>query len=277
MISRIAHAKINLALHVTGKNDKGYHLLDSIVGFTEFGDRISVSKADEGHGFTLEINGPFGKGLSIGPDNLVLKAAHLYADAHYKAEQACFPVNIQLEKNLPIASGIGGGSADAAATLLALQEIWKSHIDPMEIADQLGADVPMCLHSKPLRAQGIGEVITPLNGVQAMHIVLVNPNVEVSTPQVFNALVNKNNPAIIESAIKEMRNDLEAPAIEIAPIIFDVLDMLEKQNPLFARMSGSGATCFAIFDAAVEAETARAIISSHHPDWWSIATTTLAS
>jgi len=120
-------------------------------------------------------------------------------------------------------------------------------------------------------------VITPLNGVQAMHIVLVNPNVEVSTPQVFNALVNKNNPAIIESAIKEMRNDLEAPAIEIAPIIFDVLDMLEKQNPLFARMSGSGATCFAIFYTAVEAETARVNISSHHPDWWSIATTTLAS
>jgi len=278
MITRIAHAKINLALHVTGQRDDGYHLLDSIVGFTEYGDSISIAPAAKGvNEHSLEITGPFSDGLDAGSENLVLKAAELYSEVISSQQERFFPVHIKLEKNLPIASGIGGGSADAAATFLGLQEIWESRIDPIVIAKKLGADLAMCLHSKPLRACGIGDEIILFSNLKPMHMVLVNPNVEISTPAIFKTLSNKDNPPIVEDALSDMRNDLQPPAIEIAPIISDVLKTLKDKEPQVARMSGSGATCFGIFDNAKQADDARIQILSQHPDWWSIATTTLGS
>lgn len=278
MLSRIAHAKINLALHITGQRDDGYHLLDSIVGFAEFGDKITVQAAAQHQSeHSLEIGGPFSGGLEANSNNLVLKAANAYSETVVSNREIFIPVHIQLEKNLPIASGIGGGSADAAATLLTLQELWGSRVDPASIANSIGADVLMCLHSKPLRAQGIGDEITLLNNIEPMHLVLVNPNVEVSTPAIFKALTNKENPGIGVEGLSEMRNDLQLPAIKIAPIISEVIDALEKQNPVFARMSGSGATCFGVFETADAAQAAQSTIQSAHPDWWSIATTTIGS
>lgn len=278
MMTRIAHAKINLALYVTGQRDDGYHLLDSIVGFTEFGDKITVLTATAGQSeHSLEINGPFSGELEADDDNLVLKAVQIYSEKVVAEGGTCFPVHIQLEKNLPLASGIGGGSADAAATLLTLQEIWESRIDPKMVANSIGADVAMCLHSKPLRARGIGDDITLLPDVDPMHMVLVNPKIEVSTPTIFKTLVHKNNPEISETNLTDMRNDLQQSAIGISPVISAVLQALETENPVFARMSGSGATCFGIFKTADAAQQAKTHIANAHPDWWSIATTTIGS
>ena len=161
--------------------------------------------------------------------------------------------------------------------MLALQELWESRLDPLVLANDLGADVTMCLYSKPLHAQGIGDVIEPLSNIAPIHIVLVNHNVEVSTPAIFKALANKKNPEIGGETLSDMRNDLQPSAIEHAPVIGEVLSALEKLNPVFARMSGSGATCFGIFETTQEAENAKNKLSSMHPDWWSVATTTLAS
>lgn len=278
MYTRVAHAKINLALHVTGLRADGYHLLDTLVSFTEYGDKITILRAASGqNAHSLEITGPFGNMLSAKSDNLVLKAAELYSEIVSANGEQYFPVHIQLEKNLPIASGIGGGSADAAATLLALKEIWQSRTEPFSVAEKLGADVPMCLYSKPLHARGIGDHISLIPNMREMHMVLVNPLVEVSTQKIFNALKTKNNPAITEDNLIKMRNDLQTSAIELEPVIFDVLATLKDQNPIFARMSGSGATCFAVFENAQTATSVKEYIADQHPEWWSIATKTVAS
>jgi len=188
MIERVAHAKVNLALHVTGQREDGYHLLDSLVVFTEFGDIVRVQKPHHAHGpIALTVTGPFGEQLSTGPENLVTSAAFMLREAVRRNGSEPSPVEIELEKNLPIASGIGGGSADAAATLLALQEVWQSACDLPSIAKDLGADVLMCLHSVPLRAQNIGNEISFQSTQKPLHVVLVNPDIEVSTPVVFNA------------------------------------------------------------------------------------------
>ena len=222
--------------------------------FTEFGDRITVREQDSaGSEIKLTITGPFANDLEPNHDNLVLQAAgHLYE----RYGDAWPPVSITLEKNLPIASGIGGGSADAAATLLALKEFWQ--LDPESnfegIAAALGADVPMCLHSRPLRAQGIGEQITLPETANAFHVLLVNPGVAVSTPAVFERLESKTNPPISKQSFTQfpdtgylatLRNDLEAPALEIAPVIGEVLSGIrDQQGCLFSRMSGSGSDLF---------------------------------
>lgn len=277
MIERIARAKINLALHVTGRREDGYHLLDTLAGFADFGDLLRFEPAPDGQ-ISLKITGPFAAepGLS-GEDNIVAGAARLLAQA------ADIPAGaaITLEKNLPVASGIGGGSADAAAALLGLRELWQvaDDIALEPLAMRLGADVPMCLVSAPLRARGIGEVVEPLAGACALHAVLVNPRVAVATPQVFAALDARSNPPIGDAPenpfdpdfLAGMRNDLEAPARKLFPVIGDVLASIGRQEGcLLARMSGSGATCFGLFATKGEANAAHRAIVDKAPHWWSV-------
>ncbi len=259
-MQELARAKVNLSLHITGKREDGYHLLDSIVVFPDVGDVISV--ADSG----FSISGPFAKGLSTS-DNLVLRAASLIE----------VPRGLHLEKNLPVASGIGGGSADAAAALRLLSRVSKRAL-PDGVS--LGADVPACMVSRPLRMQGIGEKLTPLPELPEFAILLVNSGAAVSTPLVFKALEKVDNPASRElpsglalqeffAFIREQRNDMQKAAVELCPVISDVLAALRAQKGCeLARMSGSGGTCFGLFKTREEADRAGAKISAENPEWW---------
>lgn len=267
-VTEFAPAKINLCLHVTGQRADGYHLLDSLVVFCGAGDRVAASLSERP---SLTLDGPFATGLPVGEDNLVLRAAR------------CFGANaaFTLEKNLPPASGIGGGSADAAAAIRALQRLTgQSGPEPSEIL-ALGADLPVCLAGRPARMRGIGEVLAPVPALPAAHLLLVNPRVEVPTPAVFRALTRRDNPGLPDALpdwpdcsaladwLMQQRNDLEAPALSVAPVIGRVLDRLRAlPQGLLARMSGSGATCFALFDRAEDAEAGAATIRAAHPDWW---------
>jgi len=287
MVERIAHAKVNLALHVTGQRDDGYHTLDSLVVFAEYGDRIRVEEPVHAHGpVTVAVGGEFGEALTAGPENLATSAALMLQSALKAKGENPKPVGIYLEKNLPIASGIGGGSADAAAVLLALQEFWQSEVDLLPIAQSLGADVAMCLHSKPLRATGIGDEITLLESRSATCLLLVNPGIEVPTPNVFANLSEKDNSPISQTnlyqlpafqVIQQMRNDLQEPAVACVGQISAVLEAIETTNPLIARMSGSGATCFGLYDTIQLADQARAAVLEAHADWWCVATKTTVS
>jgi len=260
-------AKVNLYLHVTGKRPDGYHLLDSLAVFPAIGDVLSVEPAET---LSLAITGPFGATLAAEPDNLVLRAARLLNPNGGAA--------LKLEKNLPVASGIGGGSADAAAALRLLAMHWKLKTPLHDLAASLGADIPVCLASRATRMSGIGEILRPAPALPPFGIVLVNPGVAVATPAVFRARAGTFSPeadlpeswvtaaAMVETLAK-LTNDLEPPAIALAPVIGDVLAALRAlPNCLLARMSGSGATCFAIFATASEAATAAALITQ--PGWW---------
>lgn len=283
---KIARAKINLALHVTGQRDDGYHLLDSVVVFSTYGDVITVSKREDGTAQNashhLTINGPFSEGLEADHDNLVLKAARLMGDD-------VPPLNIELEKNLPVASGIGGGSADAAATLLAIAELLDRPLPSVDDVLSLGADVPVCLHGclhgTAIRMSGIGETLSGLPKTPALPIILVNPNVGVSTPAIFKSLASKNNPPLSEPSdaidqaapfagwINDCRNDLQPPAIVHCQQVKECLDALTNCNgSLVARMSGSGATCFGLFENDEDAKAAVDTLKAEHPDWWIVAT-----
>ena len=287
MIERFARAKINLALHVTGQREDGYHLLDSLVVFAEFGDVIEIIEPHHPHGpIEVSVAGEFAEGLGTGVENLATIAAVLLREEVKRNGIDPKPVAVTLKKNLPIASGIGGGSADAAATLLGLKEYWASDVDLMPIAQSLGADVPMCLYSRPLRARGIGDEIMLLQNAPALNLVLVNAGVEVSTPQVFQELANRKNSPITDlvwndfptmKEVCEMRNDLQPSAIGLVPKINTVLAAIEAHKPLLARMSGSGATCFGCFETFEEAQSVNRIISEAHPDWWCVATRTTVS
>lgn len=268
-VTRTAHAKVNLTLHVTGQRDDGYHLLDSLVMFTRFGDEITVREADD---VILTIDGPFAHGLSC-DDNLVLRAAQLMSPDRGAA--------IHLTKNLPVASGIGGGSADAAATLIALSELWQMPLPNWEDVLSLGTDVPLCLSTELSRMRGIGDDIQLIGPAPMLDILLVNPGVGVSTPAVFTALNSKTNASMNDPMpdpldtnawitwTAQQRNDLQCPAITGTPVIADVLAALEAQTGCqFARMSGSGATCFAIFQDFKSCEAAKAALKAARPDWW---------
>jgi 4-diphosphocytidyl-2-C-methyl-D-erythritol kinase len=267
MITEFAPAKINLCLHVTGQRPDGYHLLDSLVAFADVGDRISCAPAAA---LTLTITGPQAGDLPVTDDNLVLRAARAMGVG----------AAIMLDKCLPVASGIGGGSADAAATLRALARMAGAVLPDAAAVLALGADVPVCLSGRPLRMQGVGEVLTPLTPLPETHILLVNPRVAVATPAVFRALPCKVNPALPEvpafgtvgalaNWLAGQRNDLEAPAISVAPQIAAVKAAIAAQaGCLLARMSGSGATCFGLFADAQTAEDAGRAIRAAQPDWW---------
>lgn len=284
--SQIAPAKINLALHVTGKRSDGYHLLESLVVFAEYGDRISVTPASADQ---LWITGRYSAELSSEDNNLVTLACAALRGRF--PEVASQPVRIDLEKNLPIASGIGGGSSDAAATLKVLSALSKLEVDTDTLCDiglTLGADVPMCVHGTPLIARGIGDRIEPLDGFPALDMVLVNPGVSVSTPAIFGHLDNPASPPLqpirslpsfrsVLDLLASVENDLQPPAINTVPQIEEALNAVTETGAAFARMSGSGATCFGLFEWQDAAENAAAAISKLHPDWFVRATRTKAS
>ncbi|MDQ0455016.1 4-(cytidine 5'-diphospho)-2-C-methyl-D-erythritol kinase [Rhizobium paknamense] len=286
-----APAKVNLALHVTGRQDDGYHLLDSLVGFSSKGDRLIFEPAAV-DGFT--ISGRFAPLLleESGGENLVLRARDALRRMSEALGHAAPPVAIHLEKNLPLASGIGGGSADAAATLHGLQRLWQSSLSPerlMEIGLTLGADVPMCLAGKPLQAQGIGEHITPVADFPSFGLVLGNPLKPVSTPAIFKRLESRHNPPIGHlprlgadqrtwiAFLQTLRNDLEPAARLLCPEIADLAALMAGTGALITRMSGSGATCFSLYATEDEAEKACAALLSARPDWYFSASTLMGS
>lgn len=268
--TEFAPAKVNLALHVTGRRADGYHLLDSLVVFAQVGDTIAARPSAA---LSLALEGPFAKGLSIDEGNLVLRAARL---ARAEAE-------LRLIKNLPIASGIGGGSADAAATLRLLSRITGRSLPEDDAVLALGADVPVCLLSRSCRMSGIGERIEPVE-LPEFWLVLVNPGVPVPTGAVFGGLSSRDNPPLnplagiakIDGLVEYLaraRNDLEAPARRTQPVIEVVLNALKSQfGCRIARMSGSGATCFGVFCLAADAEAAATSIRHAAPAWWVAAT-----
>ena len=263
-IEVFAPAKINLSLHVTGQRDDGYHLLDSLVMFADVGDRITVAPAEQ---TSLRVTGPMAEDVPDDRRNLCWKAA----DAFGK------PVAISLEKHLPAAAGIGGGSSDAAAVLTGMERLF-ARSSPVDLL-MLGADVPVCRVGHAVRMTGIGEILHSMS-MPPLQAVLVNPGVSVSTPEVFRRLPDKNNAAMTpcpvsggpEAVLRWLagqRNDLEPPARAIQPVIGAVLDALwDLQGTRIARMSGSGATCFAVFDGEDSAHAAAKALQSVHPDWW---------
>jgi 4-diphosphocytidyl-2-C-methyl-D-erythritol kinase len=284
--AELAPAKINLALHVTGRRADGYHLIESLAVFTRFGDRVSIEPADED---ALSVAGPYASAIPTDENNLILKARDALRAASGGAKAPA--VAIRLEKNLPVASGIGGGSSDAAAVLRGLVKFWDMDIENevlARIGGALGADLPMCLAAKPLIARGTGNELSPVSGFPSLGLVLVNPGVEVSTPAVFSALERRYNdvlpplPARIDfhtlrDWLEATRNDLEDAAHSIEPSIGAAKAALEKADAGFARMSGSGATCFGLFETGNVAKRAAATIRSRHPGWFVAATRSMPS
>ncbi len=277
-IVETAWAKLNLALHVTGQRDDGYHLIDSLVTFTDFGDNVSIAASDM-DGFS--IDGAFADGLPTDGSNLVVRARDCLRRLAERAGHAAPPVLLHLDKRLPAASGIGGGSADAAACLRGLMRWWNlpdGLIGQADLETDLGADVPMCLVSRPLIARGIGEDLSPVDWLPALPVLVVNPMVPVSTPDVFSRLENKDNAPLPVGRLPEAQrlmtwlhtlpNDLQAPAVSLAPDIAAVLTALETRQPLLRRMSGSGATCFAFFESLEAAQLAGQSLRDQYPHWW---------
>ena len=276
LVRRAAPAKLNLYLHVLGRGD-GYHLLDSLVAFADIADVVTARPASA---LSLEVAGPFAGGLQgDARENLVWRAAAaLAARAGIEPSAA-----LALEKNLPVASGIGGGSSDAAAALKALGELWRLDLGEQQfqgLAQSLGADVPVCLFGEPAWIGGIGEIVAPAPRLPPCWVVLANPGVSLATPEVFRARTGAfSEPARFETApvdaaalarlLETRRNDLAAPALALAPEISDVLRALEAEpDALLARMSGSGATCFALFAGESAAEPAARRLRAAHSGWW---------
>jgi 4-diphosphocytidyl-2-C-methyl-D-erythritol kinase len=271
-LSESAPAKVNLYLHVVGRRDDGYHLLDSLVVFPDAGDVLRVAPDA---GLSLVCDGPFGAALGGEADNLVLRAARTLA-----AEREIVPTGrLHLTKNLPVASGIGGGSADAAAALRLLARLWDVAGPDVALAAGLGADVPVCLAARAARMSGIGEIVSSAPAMPECGIVLVNPGIAVSTPAIFRARGGGfSQPASLPAdwtdftgfvaGLAALGNDLEPPALALCPVIGDVLAALRAERGCaLARMSGSGATCFGLFPSAAEA--AAAVTSLRRPGWWS--------
>lgn len=286
-LTATAYAKLNLALHVTCQRADGYHLLETLVAFADYGDEISVSIAEQ-DSFTL--SGRFGAGLPVDGDNLVLKARDLLCS---RFSQNSTPVAIHLEKKLPVASGIGGGSSDAATVLALLIKLWNIQPEQAlleEICLQLGADVPMCLHGQmhggALIAKGIGEELQTLPALPVLPLVLVNDGTAISTPQIFKHLRKRDNPALPQTGslhshaelcdyLRTTRNDLFQPASEIAPQLLQILNQLRDSGVHYAQMSGSGATCFGIYATLSAAQQAAEQLQQQNPHWFICASTTL--
>lgn len=275
-ISVPAPAKINLYLHVTGRRDDGYHTLSSLIAFAGYGDTVEAEAAD---GLSLHVDGPFGAGLDAGPDNLVVRAAR------YLAEKAGIEANakLRLVKRLPVASGIGGGSADAAATLQALCRLWD--LTPpedagLEMVHALGADVPACVAGHTAFVGGIGELIGEPVALPPAWLVLANPGSAVPTPSVFAARHGDftaasqfseipADAARLAQLLADRGNDLTDAAITIAPEIAGVLDAMSAlPGQLLHRLCGSGGTCFAMFADGQSAANAADRLAAAHPRWW---------
>jgi 4-diphosphocytidyl-2-C-methyl-D-erythritol kinase len=272
-----APAKLNLYLHVVGRRDDGYHLLDSLIAFADIGDRVTASAAAT---LSLTTIGPFAGALA-GDDknNLVWRAAEALARHLGRSPAAA----LTLEKNLPVASGIGGGSSDAAAALNALSELWQAELDPAALyalAATLGADVPVCVAARASWLGGIGERVEPAPALPRVGLVLVNPGVALPTAGVFKArrgpvsvparfTDRPGDAAALAALLAKRRNDLTEAAIAQVPMIATVLEHLDATDDvLLARMSGSGATCFALFATQAAAEAAADTIRRREPGWW---------
>jgi len=283
-LSEFAPAKINLYLHVTESRSDGYHGIDSLVAFASVGDQIRVEPAAT---LSLVVEGPFAAGLDADPThNLVWRAAALLAERLGRVPGAA----ITLVKNLPVASGIGGGSSDAAATLRVLSLLWRNDdlASLIELSAILGADVPACLVGRPLQIGGIGEILERATVLPTLAIALVNPNIPLSTASVFRAFrgpfsppapltFTPIEPVAFARTLAARRNDLTAPAVALVPQIGDVLECLASaRGAWLVRMSGSGATCFALFASSGEAEAAARQIQAQRPEWWTASGTLLA-
>lgn len=263
----LARAKLNLCLHVTGQREDGYHLLDSLVVFPALGDRVEVEPSAT---LSLTLAGPFGLSLSAGEDNLVMLAARLMGGE----------ASILLEKHLPVAAGLGGGSADAAA-VIRLMEARGVEPPALEVLARIGADVPVCLASRPSRMRGIGDIVEDLPPLPEFWVCLANGGPMVGTRAVFEALERKEGtplPALPEhfetsnslfDYLSQTRNDLEAPAMRLVPKIGTVLDALrQSEGCALARMSGSGGTCFGLYAAEADALNAAEALRRAEPQWW---------
>ncbi len=275
-----AKAKVNLFLHVGARRPDGFHELESLAVFAEAGDVLSFEPAGT---LSLAIDGPFARALENDPGNLVLNAARALA-AHAGIQPRA---KIALAKNLPVASGIGGGSADAAAALRGLCKLWNISPPLKDIALSLGSDVPVCLESQSAWMTGRGEHIEPV-ALPRVPMVLVNPGVSVSTAEVFARVEQRTGtgtpkPGAIHSVgelvswLKRTTNDLQRPAVEIAPVIEEALTALLNTGATLARMSGSGATCFGIYESDAAAQRAADAIAKARKGWWAKSTLTLPS
>jgi 4-diphosphocytidyl-2-C-methyl-D-erythritol kinase len=267
-----APAKINLDLCVIGRRADGYHELDSVVVFGPAADRLTFRPAPA---LRLEVTGRFAGALDAEADNLVLRAARRLAGLAGIAPD----VAIALEKNLPVAAGLGGGSADAAATLRGLDRLWRlglSVAELMPVAQGIGADVPVCLLSRPARMRGIGDRLEPLDELPEWHLLLVHPAAPCPTGRVFAELGAIPSRAWLKDPagdwlgwLRSRANHLEAPACRLVPRIRDTLGVIARQKGCrLARMSGSGAACFGLFEDARAMAMAEAAIAIDHPGWW---------
>jgi 4-diphosphocytidyl-2-C-methyl-D-erythritol kinase len=276
-----AAAKVNLFLHVGPPGTDGYHPLCSLMVFADLGDRVSAYEADA---LDLKILGPFGAALEAQGDNLVLRAARALMA---RGRGPMRPVGVLLDKRLPVAAGLGGGSSDAGATLRLLRDVLDIDLDDQgleAVAAELGADGPACLWGRPVLAEGRGERLTAAPALPVMDAVLVNPGVPVSTPAVFRALdaagrFSDVTPPPMPEAFERVEevaawlsfttNDLQAPAVGLAPEVGDVLAAVQDEpEALIARMSGSGATCFALCASDIEAESLAERLQALSPHWW---------
>jgi len=270
MIAETAFAKLNLALHVRARRADGYHSIETIFAFVDDGDRLSAETADT---LSLEVTGPFAGALAGEGDNLVLRAARALRDAAGIAAGA----RITLDKRLPVASGIGGGSADAAAALRLLDRLWGLGwgIERLiAIGRPLGADIAACVASQACRGDELGDVLHPIDGaaLAGMPVLLVNPGVAVATGPVFAGWDQRDRGALPPGDPRDIalagRNDLAEPAEKLAPAIGDVMAALRHDGPVLARMSGSGATCFALYRDPGRRDAAASRIAAERPDWW---------
>ncbi len=271
LLRELARAKINLTLHVTGRRPDRLHVLDSLVVFAECGD---VLEAEPASTLSLTLDGPFGSALDAGGDNLVLRAAERMGGPG---------AALRLWKNLPVASGIGGGSADAAAAVRLLARMNGGALPEASTLAALGSDVPVCLSASPQRMRGIGEKLSPAPTLPPAWLLLVNPGVPVATAQVFARLEHFGRQMELPKRfadfrdfadwLRGQRNDLEAPARAVAPVLDDVLpELAALPGTALARMSGSGATCFALFGSEAEAFAAAETLRGTHPGWWVVPT-----
>lgn len=268
MIVETAHAKLNLALHVRARRADGYHDLESLFAFCVDGDVLSGEVCGDG-AIRLSLSGPFGGGLDGSEDNLVMRAARALQEAAGTGQGA----DLHLAKHLPIAAGLGGGSADAAAALRLLVRLWgirPMDLDLFEIAAALGADVPACLASSTVFGSGVGDRLRAVDlDLAGIPVLLVNPAVACPTRPVFRAWDGIDRGPLDPMAWRGGRNDLADPALRLVPEIGEVLAVLsDADGATLVRMSGSGATCFALFDTPVARDDAATAIASAHPRWW---------
>ncbi len=281
-VHQFAPAKINLTLHVKGRREDGFHLIESFVAFADVGDEITVKSHDS---FDVNVSGPFAAALQHEENNIALEAARAFLNGF----RDCLPgVHVDLVKNLPIAAGMGGGSSDAAAVIRALAylvNIKVSRIAAGQLAIGLGADVTVCLDPQASFMGGVGNIVTTLPALPEVHAILVNPNIKMLTGAVFAALAVPgairrdelslkpehafSDAADLADFVGSCRNDLEAPAIRMCSEIADVQEVLRARDGcLLARMTGSGATCFGLFKDREQAQRGAEFISNKVPEWW---------